>query len=229
MSFFIGTNGNCGNPEVSLNGDEEVNYIIVTESTPSSESQFTKCEDKNNQHNNDDQNINSSVSSKNSDISKLINDENSKLLYKCSKLRNLLVELETKATDLSPEEKIIANILNSIPVEILSPTHEVYHCEKQKNNIVKLIDKLSDKELEEINKIKKNLALIKPLIKNYSPISSPEPPKLLPHFAIDNQNISPYNIRNSPPVLPKVSLNIPSNLNILDEQGVEVGRESYNF
>lgn len=229
MSFFIGTNGDCGNPEVPSNGDENVKYIIVTESTPRSESQFTKCEHKNNQHKNDDQNINSSVSSKNLDISKLINDLNSKLLYKYSKLRNLLVELDTKATDLSPEEKIIADILNSIPVEILSPTHDVYHWEKQKDNIVKLIDKLSDKELEDINKIKQNLALIKPLIKNYSPISSPEPPKLLPYFAIDNQNISSYNIRNTPPVLHKVSLNIPSNLNILNEQGTEVGPESYNF
>lgn len=53
---------------------------------------------------------------------------------------------------------------------------------------------------------------------NSSPVSSPEPPKLSPRSSLDCHSILPEEVRNSPPILPKICLTISSSQDSVEEE-----------
>lgn len=53
---------------------------------------------------------------------------------------------------------------------------------------------------------------------NSSPVSSPEPPKLSPRSSLDCHSILPEEVRNSPPILPKICLTTSSSQDSVEEE-----------
>lgn len=238
MLLSIGKDGDRGNAELPSNGEKEANYRIVTGATPRPEAQSipTICEYWTRENFDNDDNFDVALTSSTThDVVRRssVKSDDYKLKYRRNRLKQKLKELQDKALDLSQEIANAPNIMNS-STQRNTRLRQMMNCyEKQIENVSKLLNKLYNEnpvanKFVDIDENKREHQWDDEFVQNFSPISSPEPPKLSPRSPI-NQNKSPNSVRNSPPVLPKVSLNISSNLDILDEHDAEVSRESYNF
>ncbi|XP_015179548.1 PREDICTED: uncharacterized protein LOC107068055 isoform X2 [Polistes dominula] len=228
-----GKNGDRGNAEIPSSRDKEANYRIVTGATPRPDSQSipTTCEYWTRGYHFDNDN-NFDVASTNSVSRNTVRrssfkSDDYKLKYRRNRLRRKLKELQDKALDLSQEiANKPTNIVDSSP-QRNTRLRQMMNCyEKQIENVSKLLNKLYNvnplsNEFVDIEENKKEHRWDDVFVGNFSPISSPEPPKLSPRSLIDYPNKSPDSIRNSPPVLPKVSINVSSNLDIQDEHDAE--------
>ncbi|XP_043505340.1 uncharacterized protein LOC122526191 isoform X1 [Polistes fuscatus] len=229
----VGKNGDRGNAEIPSRRDKEANYRIVTGATPRPDSQSipTTCEYWTRGYHFDDDNnfdvASTSSISRNTVRRSSLKSDDYKLKYRRNRLRRKLKELQDKALDLSREiANKPTNIVDSSP-QRNTRLRQMMNCyEKQIENVSKLLNKLYSvnplsNEFVDIEENKKEHRWDDVFVGNFSPISSPEPPKLSPRSTIDYPNKSPDSIRNSPPVLPKVSINISSNLDIQDEHDAE--------
>ncbi|KAL2740072.1 putative GPI-anchored protein pfl2 isoform X1 [Vespula squamosa] len=225
-----GKDGDRGNAEVPSNRDKEANYRIVTGATPRPESQSipTICEYWTRENFDNDDNFDVALASSTThDIVRRssVKSDDYKLKYRRNRLKQKLKELQDKALDLSQEIANAPNIINSSP-QRNTRLRQMMNCyEKQIENVSKLLNKLYNEnplanKFIDIDENKKEHQWDDEFVQNLSPISSPEPPKLSPRSPID-QYKSPDSVRSSPPVLPKVSLNISSSLDILDEHDAE--------
>ncbi|XP_035742494.1 uncharacterized protein LOC118450751 isoform X1 [Vespa mandarinia] len=232
-----GKDGDRGNPEVPLNGDKETNYRIVTGATPRPESQSTPtiCEYWTRENFDNDDNFDVALTSStthNVVHRSSVKSDNYKLKYRRNRLKRKLKELQDKALNLSQEIANAPNIMNSSP-QRNTRLRQMMNCyEKQIENVSKLLNKLYNEnpltnKFVDIDENKREHQWDDEFVPNFSPISSPEPPKLSPRSPIGYHYKSPDSVRSSPPVLPKVSLNISSNLDILDDaETVQLTNES---
>ncbi|XP_015437000.1 PREDICTED: uncharacterized protein LOC107192299 [Dufourea novaeangliae] len=157
---------------------------------------------------------------KDTNLESLKNDS-CKLKYRRNRLKQKLRELRGKALDLA---KHMANDSSSQQNTRLRQVMNRY--EKQIENLSKLHSKLSaalsgSGEVTDVNDnatcppdegylfVELNVN-DKGSMKVKSPASSPEPPKLSPRFPVTYTDILPEEVRNSPPVLPRVCLTISS-------------------
>lgn len=154
--------------------------------------------------------------------------DNYKLKYRRNRLKQKLRELRSKALELA---KQMANESSFQQNTRLRQVMNRY--EKQIENLSKLHKKLSaaipvsnevidvnddgacsiDDEYLFLNLNEENKESLK---NNYS-TSSPEPPKLSPRSPLNYENILPGEIRNSPPILPRVCPPVSLNQNLADE------------
>ncbi|XP_043684099.1 putative GPI-anchored protein pfl2 isoform X1 [Vespula pensylvanica] len=225
-----GKDGDRGNAELPSNREKEANYRIVTGATPRPEAQSipTICEYWTRENFDNDDNFDIALASSTThDVVRRssVKSDDYKLKYRRNRLKQKLKELQDKALDLSQEIANAPNIMNS-STQRNTRLRQMMNCyEKQIENVSKLLNKLYNEnpvanKFVDIDENKREHQWDDEFVQNFSPISSPEPPKLSPRSPI-NQNKSPDSVRNSPPILPKVSLNISSNLDILDEHDAE--------
>ncbi|XP_076758906.1 uncharacterized protein LOC143428103 isoform X2 [Xylocopa sonorina] len=158
------------------------------------------------------------------------NTDSYKLKYRRNRLKQKLRELRSKALDLS---KQMSNNSSSEQSTRLRQVMNRY--EKQIENLSKLHSKLSaaipaSTEVIDLNDNSASPASNKhtstnlndtsevPSENNSCPASSPEPPKLSPRSPLSCDNILPQEIRDSPPILPRVSLAITSSQDSVVEE-----------
>lgn len=195
----------------------ESNYRIITDTTSESPT-------------NPNPNWNDMIYEKDTNLASLSSDSY-KLKYRRNRLKQKLRELRGKASELAKE---MANDSNNQQNTRLRQVMNRY--EKQIENLSKLHSKLSaalsvSKEVidvndDSINSINDNKYPCMNLnerssdmdisVNNISPTSSPEPPKLSPRSSLDC--ILPEEIRNSPPILPRICLTISSNQDSVEEE-----------
>ncbi|CAL7950301.1 unnamed protein product [Xylocopa violacea] len=197
--------------------EHESNYRIITGATPqpSSNSNSTDC--TNMFYEKDTQLVSS-------------NSDSYKLKYRRNRLKQKLRELRSKALDLA---KQMSNDSSSEQNTRLRQVMNRY--EKQIENLSKLHSKLSaaipaSTEVIDVNDNSAspannghtftNLNDVGevPSENNSCPTSSPEPPKLSPRSPLNCDNILPQEIRDSPPILPRVSLAITSSQDSVVEE-----------
>ncbi|KAK2577370.1 hypothetical protein KPH14_003486 [Odynerus spinipes] len=226
-----GKNGARGNTEVPCSRDKEANYKIVTGATPRPDSASTPTTYEYWARENFEKDRNFDIASASSTTHDLVRrssfkSDDYKLKYRRNRLRQKLKELQSKALDLAQEIANGPNIVDSSP-QRNTRLRQMMNCyEKQIENVSKLLNKLYNgnpvvNDVIDVDDGKVDYRLDDESVRNFSPISSPEPPKLSPRSPVNYQNKSPDSVRNSPPVLPKVCLNASSNLDILNEQDSE--------
>lgn len=198
------------NSQMIPGSERESNYRIITDATPESATS---------------PNWNDMLYEKDANLASLSSDSY-KLKYRRNRLKQKLRELRGKASELAKE---MANDSNNQQSTRLRQVMNRY--EKQIENLSKLHGKLSaalsvSREVIDVNDDSVNTS-DNPCTNerssdmdisadNVSPTSSPEPPKLSPRSSLDC--ILPEEIRNSPPILPRVCL-ISSNQ---DEEELQV-------
>ncbi|CAK9820518.1 hypothetical protein ANTPLA_LOCUS10644 [Anthophora plagiata] len=204
------------NSQITTGIEYESNYRIVTGATPRPTSSPSLV------------NWNEISYEKSADT-ELANTDSYKLKYRRNRLKQKLCELRSKSLELA---KQMANDTNSQQSTKLRQVMNRY--EKQIENLSKLYGKLSaalpvPNEVFDVNNDNSNHPgsrhpfanmneTILTSMSNNSPVSSPEPPKLSPRSPLNYDNILPEEVRNSPPILPRVCLTISSNEDLVDEE-----------
>ncbi|KOC58899.1 hypothetical protein WH47_01423 [Habropoda laboriosa] len=192
------------NSEITTGIEYESNYRIITGATPRPTSSPSLI------------NWNDTSCEKNADF-EFANTDSYKLKYRRNRLKQKLRELRSKALELA---KQMANNTNSQQSTKLRQVMNRY--EKQIENLSKLhmFDVNSDNanppdsEHPFVNLNETSSASMN----NRSPVSSLEPPKLSPRSPLNYDNILPEEIRNSPPILPRVCLTTSPNEDLADEE-----------
>lgn len=204
------------NSRIIPGSERESNYRIITDTTSESPTSPNP-------------NWNDMLYEKDTNLASLSSDSY-KLKYRRNRLKQKLRELRGKASELAKE---MANDSNNQQSTRLRQVMNRY--EKQIENLSKLHGKLSaalsvSREVIDVNEDSINTSDNKyPCmnlnerssdmdisVNNISPTSSPEPPKLSPRSSLDC--ILPEEIRNSPPILPRVCLTVPSNQDSVEEE-----------
>nr|XP_031829152.1 uncharacterized protein LOC116425492 [Nomia melanderi] len=199
------------NSQITTRTKHESNYKVIRDKTSHSRSNpnsTTFCI--------------SSLHEKEANLNSLKND-NYKVKYRRNRLKQKLRELRGKASDLA---KQMANDTSSQQNTRLRQIMNRY--QKQIENLSKLHSKLSatlstpekgvnvnaNSDLgcpSEVEYLSAGLNETDNVsMKNVSLVPSPEPPKLSPRSSVSYEDIPPEEIRDSPPLLPRVCLNLLS-------------------
>lgn len=204
----------------NIGSEHESNYRIVTGTTPKPSSSPIPSS------------LNDMLCEKDTNFSPL-NTDSYKLEYRRNKLKQKLQELRGKAVELA---KQMASDSSSQQSTRLRQVMNRY--EKQIENLSKLHSKLSASlpVLSEVIDVNDNTAnsnndnddddyllmnfteTNEESMKNNSPTLSPEPPKLSPRSPTNYENMLPEEVRNSPPILPRVSFIISSSQQPVQEE-----------
>lgn len=204
------------NSQIIPGSERESNYRIITDTTSESPTSPNP-------------NWNDMLYEKDTNLASL-NSDSYKLKYRRNRLKQKLRELRGKASELAKE---MANDSNNQQNTRLRQVMNRY--EKQIENLSKLHGKLSaalsvSREVINVNddsintsdnkypcmNLNEKSSDMDISVNNISPTSSPEPPKLSPRSSLDC--ILPEEIRNSPPILPRVCLTISSNQDSVEEE-----------
>lgn len=203
--------------QIVTGSEHESNYRIITDTA----SQSPPSPNSNN--------WNDILFEKDTDFTTL-NTDNYKLKYRRNRLKQKLRELRDKALELAKQMASDSNSQQNIRLRQVMNRYE-----KQIENLSKLHNRLSaalsiSKEAINENNDSLNSSDNKyPCINlnernadfsanNNSPVSSPEPPKLSPRSSLDCHSILPEEVRNSPPILPKICLTISSSQDSVEEE-----------
>lgn len=215
--LFLATETERYNDSQIVTGSEhESNYRIITDTASQSPSSPNS------------NNWNDILFEKDTDFTTL-NTDNYKLKYRRNRLKQKLRELRNKALELAKQMASDSNSQQNIRLRQVMNRYE-----KQIENLSKLHNRLSaalsiSKEAINENNDSMNSSDNKCHINlnkrnadfsanNSSPVSSPEPPKLSPRSSLDCHSILPEEVRNSPPILPKICLTISSSQDSVEEE-----------
>ncbi|OAD55053.1 hypothetical protein WN48_05626 [Eufriesea mexicana] len=205
------------NSQIIMGSGHESNYRIITDTTsqPSSSLNPNNCND--------------TLYEKDADFASS-NTDSYKLKYRRNRLKQKLRELRSKAVELA---KQMAN--DSNPQQSTRLRQVMNRYEKRIENLSKLHRKLStalpiSKEVIDVNSdnmspsdnkyrsVNLNSRNADCSPNNNSSSPSPEPPKLSPKSSLDYDSVLPEEVRNSPPILPRVCLTISSSQDSLEEE-----------
>lgn len=199
----------CCNSQIATGSEHELNYRIITGTTPRPPPSPIPGS------------WNNMLYEKDATLASLRTDSY-KLKYRRNRLKQKLCELRGKALNLAKE---MANDTGSQQSTRLRQMMNRY--EKQIENLSKLHSKLSadlsvSNEVIDVNDDEYLFASMNETsnesVKSGSPVSSPEPPKLSPRSPLDYESLLPVNVRDSPPTLPRVCLAILSSQDSMNEE-----------